>query len=325
MLKQLLILAITLFHLHIHAKSMLVDPLNPLSNQTLIRGFLNEAIHIIKEQPDTINDVNEDGYTLLQQALINQAHIENKISQMEHTNGSEQDMLNDSIMIIRVLLNNGADPNIPFPQSRKKQHFLIKATTDSSQPRFPLHIIELLFVYGLDTEARDPKGNTALMNLIALSYVWKEMPEYRQQFIELFVRYTNNIDAQNNSKETALHRTTTFNDLQTADLLIQNGARLDIRNAQGDTPEETAKFMAGSMPSYKADRRWYWHFSFFSKSHKMIKLLQEAKERSQSITNGSPHKEDSQNLTHTETVTNPSTLSCERTLHEQRINGGPEK
>jgi len=332
MLKQFLIPAIILFQLHTHAKSMLVDPLHPLSNKTLIKDFLNEVLQTIKKQPDTINDTNEDGYTLLQQALINHAFMENSISQMQHINGPERDILNNNIVAIKVLLNNGANPNIPFPpiqkshSKEKPQHFLIRATEDSAHPRFPLHIVELLFAYGLDAEARDSKDNTALMRLISLSYAWRKVSEYRANFIQLIVRHTNDINAQNESKETALHQTSTFNDLQTARLLIQSGARLDIRNTQGDTPEEKAKFMAGPIPPYKANRRWYWHFSFSSQFYKMIKLLQQAK--TQLTANGSQNKEENENPLNPETPINPPSRSCESILSPTNKNqwrAWPEK
>ena len=299
MSKNLLILIAVLFHLHIHAKSMLVDPLDPLSDPNLISLLFNEVIDTIRTRPDKINETNEEGYTLLQQALINQAYIENKVSEMDYTNGSEKSILDSNMTTIKVLLNNGADPNITFPvnkNSRNKketQHFLIKAAETSPNNRFPLHIIELLFEYGLSEEVRDSQGYTALMKLIALRHVWRKIPEYRRELIQLVVKNTNNIDAQNKDKNTALHLTIKFSDLETARLLVEHGARLDIQNAEGNNPEETAKFMAGSLPSHKSQRRWYWHFSFFHKtSYKIIKLLQEAqrllKKERQPLVNGSP-------------------------------------
>ena len=280
MSKKSLILIFALFHLNAHAKSMLVNPLDPLSDTNLINEFFVEVVRITQEQPHKINDTNKDGYTLLQQALINNAHIEEKVDQLKHTNGVEQDILENSIMTIKVLLNNGADPNILFPeeklQKKEKQHFLIKATQPYIQPYFPLHIIELLFEYHLNGQVRDPHGNSTLMRLIALLYFWKKTPEYRQQFIQLMLNHTSNIDDQNNNKETALHLTSKFNDLQTAPLLIQNGAQLNIKDAHGSTPEETAKFMAGLFPTSRSNLRWYWYISLSSTSFKMVKLLQEA-------------------------------------------------
>lgn len=282
MLKNLLIFIIALFHLHIHAKSMLVDSLTPLSDPNLINHFFNEVIDIIRNKSDNINEANEEGYTLLQQALINQIYIEEAVSQAKNLNTTKQNMLEINMTIIKILLNNGADSNIAFPvnkNSRNKkepQHFLIKAAETFPDHHFPLHIIELLFEYGLNAEVRDPQDNTPLMKLITLPYyVRRTAPEYRRNLIQLILKHTDNIDAQNKNQDTALHLTSKFNDLETAKLLVEKGARLDIKNANGNTPEETAKFMAGSFPSHKSQRKWYWHFSFISPSmYRIIALLQ---------------------------------------------------
>ena len=296
MLKNLLIFIVALFHLHIHAKSMLVNPLNPLSDPNIINDFFKEVMDTIRTKPEKINEANEEGYTLLQQALINQTYIEDAASQEKHLNTTKQNILEINITIIKILLNKGADPNIPFvnKNSYKKetQHFLIKATEKSPEYRFPLHIIELLFEYNLNAEIRDPQGNTILMRLITLRHKWRKIPEYRRGFIQLIIKHTNNIDAQNKDKNTALHFTGKFNDLEAAKLLIEHRARLDIQNTQGETPEETAKSMAGSLPSYKSQHRWYWHFSFIdSINYKIIKLLQTAKEQLP-LANGSSQKQE---------------------------------
>ena len=242
MLKRTLILTLILFNLGIYADDlMMVDSRNSLANEDLVQNFFHKITQIIKEETNNLNRIHDNGYTYLHQALINNAYIEDQISHLEHTNGREQDILDYSIITIKILLNNGANPNIPFPEDKiykTEQHFLIKATQPSARPRFPLHIIELLFEHGLDDQARDPNGNPALMRLVALLHVWKEMPEYRKGFIQMVVNHTTDFNAQNKNGNMVLHSTSQFNDLDTANLILQNPVQLDIRNKQGTTPKK---------------------------------------------------------------------------------------
>ena len=295
MLKRTLALTCILFHLYAQAHSMMVDPVRPLSGVSIVQELLNEVLQTVKEQPHKINETNKDGYTLLQQALINNALIEDKISQLKDTNGTEHDILNNSRVTVKILLNNGADPNILFPgdhsqRTNKPQHFLIKAAQPNATPLFPLHIISLLFEHGLDAQIGDAKGNTALLRLIPLLHVWRKIPEYRAGFIRLTVYYTNNFNIQNNEGNTALHLTSRFNDLETARLILQNPVRLDIRNGYGQTPRQVSQFMSSALLPEGKDLRWYWAFSFTSANYKMIKLLEEA-EKFQLANGGPLHKE----------------------------------
>ena len=319
MLKTFLALIVVLFHLQIHAQTMLVNPLEPASIPAFIEEFSKHTLQVVQESPHKINEINEDGYTLLQQALINQALMEQKVAdEMNSTNGSENNILDSNMMNIKLLLDNGADPNIPFPTTRiapsaytmvrewgNKEHFLLKAARDyrfsqrlirsrTGSPRlrvlqvplnflFPLHIIELLFDYDLSADITSPNGNTALMEAIATFHSWERSKrEYRSQLIQLILKHTNNIDAQNENGDTALHLASHLGDLQTIRLLIQKGANLSIRNVAGYTPEEKAKSMDSLSVFRKPQYKWYWHFSFLDRtSYKVIRLLQEAKEKQQ--------------------------------------------
>lgn len=285
MYQKILLLAMTLFHLHVYAKSMLVNSYDPLSNRNIINGLFEEVVHITRKHPHKINKVNENGYTLLQSALINNYYIDAKISSMQYVSGIDQDMLETSIITIKMLLNNGADLNIPFPKEKfyeeGEQHFLIKATQPNTWPRFPLNIIELLFEHGLNDQARDIKGNTALMRLISLLNIWKKHSKYRMDFIRTLINHTSDFNAQNNQGDTVLHYTSKFNDLETARLIMQNPTQIDIKNSAGKTPLQISKLLAGVVPSYTSNLKWYWYFSFSSKNYKMVKLLEKTEERLQ--------------------------------------------
>ncbi len=315
MLKRLFALICILFNLYTHADLMMVDSHHPLADEDLVKDFFNKITQIIKEKTNNLNRIHENGYTYLNQALVNNAYVENKISQLEHINGIEQDILNYSIMTIKILLNNGADPNIPFPEDKiykTEQHFLIKATQLSARPRFPLHIIELLFEYGLDDQARDPKGNPTLMRLIALLHVWKEIPEYRKGFIQIVVNHTTDFNAQNKNGDMVLHSTSQFHDLDTAHLMLQNPVQLDIRNNQKQTPKQVAKLMAGIFPPDTLNLRWYWHFSFFNTNYRMIKLLEETEQTLQLANETIQNGEQIQNSTKDKKSKNPLIAPCRR-------------
>ncbi len=260
-------------------------PLNLESSQD-VKEFFDKAVLIVRESSDKINDINENGYTLLQQALINQAYVEEVFSQLENTNGSEEDILDTNLTTIKMLLNNGADPNILFPAEQgrfkktEKRHLLIRATEGTALPHFPLHIIELLFKYGLNAQVRDLNGNTALMKLIPLLNFWRKMSlsEYREKFIQLLIDHTTDFNAQNNRGDMVLHLTSQYADLETARLLLRNPVRLDISNSQGYTPEQVLK--KSTWPSEKSSAKWNWVFSlslFEQKVYKMLQLLEEAK------------------------------------------------
>ena len=275
MLKILLPLTI-LFHFHIHAKSMLVDPSAPLSDPDLLEEFFKNTLQIIRESPHKINEINEEGYTLLHQALLNQAYIENALSHTKSPDTKNRDVFNSSVEIIRILLNKGADPNIPFPENEnasktedKAPHFLFKVAAIKSIPLFPLHIIELLFEHGLNAEVRDERGNTPLMRLITLHYSWRKIPEYRRRLIHWVAEHTHNIDAQNKNKETAMHLAVLFKDIETARLLAKHGLKLNIQNNRGHTPEEVLTSMIGEFSFF--DRKWT----------KIIKFLREEKKKLQ--------------------------------------------
>ncbi len=276
---------------------MKISPSSPLSDdENTTQELLNKVFQTVKEQPHKVNEVNEDGYTLLQQALINNAHIEDKISQLDNINGAERDALNNSLVAVKILLNNRADPNIPFPgddsqNAQNPQHFLVKATQSQTHILFPLHIISILFEHDLDVQAGDSAGNTALLRLISLLHVWKKIPAYREGFIKLAVRYANNFDTQNNEGNTALHLASRFNDLETARLILQNPVRLDIRNSQGRTPKQTAQLMSSAILPETIDLRWYWYFSFSSANYKMIRLLETAERELQPAKRASLQKE----------------------------------
>jgi len=289
MLKKLSILMIVLCSARIHAALMKGDPVLDLlyiHKDIPINDLFYKTYNTVRKHPEKINDINENGYTLLQQALINQERIEHRAFGTIDINkaATEKDLVNTSIETIKILLNNGADPNIPFPASNSKkesrQHFLIKAT-QSHGFNFPLHIIELLFKYGLDAQAKDSNNNTSLMRLISLLHVWKKQPEYRRKFIQIVIDHTSDLNTQNNKGNTALHLASHFDDLKTARLLTQYLARPDIKNAQGKTPRQTAQLSSGPFPPDSPNTPWYWYFSFASTHYKIVKLLQKAEERLQ--------------------------------------------
>lgn len=321
MLKQIL-LTLILFNLHTYADSMLVNPHDPLSDRDLLDEFFDKVIQTVKEHPHRINEANEDGYTLLQLALINNSHIDDKISVMQNKNGTTQNTLEISRTIIKILLNNGADPNIPFPADNSQgnnkhqgQHFLIKATEPNVWPYFPLYIVNLLFEYGLDDQVRDANDNTALMRLVSSRYAWRKISKYRKDFIQIVVNHTSNFNTQNKKGDMVLHLTSHFNDLETARLIIENPVQLDIKNNQGKTPEETAKFMAGPFPSDQSNRRWGWHFSLSSTSYLMVKLLQEETERRQSTVTSTDPNTENQNSVDTKRTNPLPATSCKRAFN----------
>ena len=214
-------------------------------------------------QHGDINALDEQRYTLLHKAVF-----------MPHEKA------------VRLLLEEGADLNIPLPANNKRRYPegkpLIVELLERG-PQVPLEIVELLFQYGLDihvydygVDALDYK-TTKKFPVSPLNYVigkhhqWDSV--YRERWIQLLIDNMD-IDWQDRYGNTALHETGSIGDIKTARLLVQAGAKKDIINNAGQTPVQMAKAMSGSLFGSDSRVSWYWYYSFFGSQHQVIRLLQ---------------------------------------------------
>jgi uncharacterized protein len=90
------------------------------------------------------------------------------------------------------------------------------------------HAVVALIDSGADIELRDRFGRTPLINAVSA--------EYYLPLIEYLLEKGANVNAQDKSGWAALHFCAQDNKLEVAELLIKNGATVDIKDQWGNTP-----------------------------------------------------------------------------------------
>ena len=209
------------------------------------------------DRHDDINALDNQGYTLLHKAIF-----------MPHE------------VAVKLILEQGADLHIPLPVKEfdKKKYPegkpLIEDLIEKGPTRIPLEIVELLFKYGLDVHISTSKKNPFYpLHLVILKrHQWKDLL-YRERWIQFLIDQVN-INLQDHDGNTALHIASFEGDVEITRLLVQAGAKTDIKNNEGRTPMQTAQFMSGSLFGLGAPFKWYWYFSFFGQHYRVIQLLQ---------------------------------------------------
>jgi len=130
--------------------------------------------------------------------------------------------------IVNVLLDKGADIN---HQNRDGYSALIMAATSPNR----LQCLKALLGRGADVNARDVEGNTALLEAAA---------NCAAEMVSALLKKGARADATNNNGETALLLAARpGKSLETVRLLLENGADVNGRSHDGDTPLIVASSM----------------------------------------------------------------------------------
>lgn len=129
----------------------------------------------------------------------------------------------ESIEAAQLLIDNGADPNIVDYNNRPP-------IFDVNDPELAIFLIN----HGADAKFQDKDGLTAL-------YIWVDFPKVAQRL--LVAGASPNVQLETGSMiikkgNTALHK---VGNLESAQLLIEYGANITIRNIERATPDQTTK------------------------------------------------------------------------------------
>ena len=129
----------------------------------------------------------------------------------------------ESIEAAQLLIDNGADPNIVDYNNRPP-------IFDVNDPELAIFLID----HGADAKFQDKDGLTAL-------YIWVDFPKVAQRL--LVAGASPNVQLETGSMvikkgNTALHK---VGNLESAQLLIEYGANITIRNIERATPDQTTK------------------------------------------------------------------------------------
>ncbi|CAN5149750.1 hypothetical protein BH09DEP1_BH09DEP1_4310 [soil metagenome] len=164
---------------------------------------MNRLTHDIFEEDPSDSD-NDERKTLLHHAVYD---------------GDE-----DRIPLIKWLLEQGADPDTPSLAGDSPLHDIAWDEDAAS---------ELLCDHGADPNARDSKGNTALMSYITSGSTWDHK---ESKCLVQIIEAGANINARNNYGETALHLAAWEGNSCTASILLHYGADKEICDNDNHTP-----------------------------------------------------------------------------------------
>ncbi|CAG0905805.1 unnamed protein product [Cyprideis torosa] len=125
--------------------------------------------------------------------------------------------------IVKLLLSNGADPNIPDKAERTP---LLHASRRHGHQS----IVELLLAHGADVLATDRRGRTPLSEAKT------------EELILVMIGLTEDLNRQDQQTgNTLLHSCCLHGSEEAAKRLIEKGARLDVKNSKGETALDIAR------------------------------------------------------------------------------------
>ncbi len=130
--------------------------------------------------------------------------------------------------IIELLLDLGVDVNAPYWAGRTPLMAAVSATWVFEGSDRREEIAELLLKRGADVNARDSSGNTALIHAA--------QGKSASGVLALLVRHGADVNAKNKEGETALGNACFGGYQDNVEVLLSNGAEVDVPNANGMTP-----------------------------------------------------------------------------------------
>ena len=131
--------------------------------------------------------------------------------------------------IVKLLIDNGADPNI---KSRQGETALMLAAEQgykvvAEREREYTEIVKILIDNNADLNIKSGGGYSALMYAVSRGG--------HTEIVELLIDNGADLNIETNSNETALMRSATRGHIEMVKLLIDNGADLNIKNSGGNT------------------------------------------------------------------------------------------
>ena len=143
-------------------------------------------------------------------------------------------VLHGHFNVTQFLLKNGARPNLTNEDMKwTPLHTLIYRGKHIKQSKKLIRLIQLLIRHGADVNQKDTYSYTVLH--MAAS---RNLPFV----VDFLVKKTNiQINAKEQSGDTALHKAARFNGLKIAQILLKKGASFTIKNKWNDTPLDQAR------------------------------------------------------------------------------------
>ncbi len=148
-----------------------------------------------------------------------------------------------AVDLIKLLLDRGADANVSFrtgllPKLHMSSPSFGAGTTPLMRAARSADVVamRLLLDYGADATERTTSQTTALMAAVGATGV---STEARREAITLCLDYGADIDAVNDTGQSALHLAVPVGD-EIVTLLARRGAKLDVKDKQGRTPLDVA-------------------------------------------------------------------------------------
>ena len=140
--------------------------------------------------------------------------------------------------IIRMLLENGADPNIPNVYTSSPLHMAARHSNDDTE------IARDLLQFGADVDARGWNGRAPLQMAAKTNNI---------THLQLFLDRGANIDAQSHDGATALYTAARLCNLDAVEYLLERGANFKIACQLDIRPLDFAEYYQNSLPQTLLD------------------------------------------------------------------------
>eukprot|EP00124_Ichthyophonus_hoferi_P002484 Ihof_evm3s171 gene=Ihof_evmTU3s171 len=199
------------------------------------RGLLDRVHWFVNEEGFDVNTPDHEDVTLLHWAAINNrieiarfllakgAHVDTLGGHLKSTS-LQWAVRQGFLEMIILLMKAGADPSIKDTQGFNSLHL--------SAQFGHTYISAYLMAKGVDPDSVDIVGRTPLM--------WASFRVFYSDSVRILLSMKASINLQDAVMNTAAHWAAGNNNMVTLEELVAHGARLDLKNAMGQTPEEVA-------------------------------------------------------------------------------------